>query len=416
MSGDSAQKHSFKPSDRAPTPQEMIARYGRDMFNDFDLDDPGFNEHYFEVFDQMVQHCPIVRANVGKGYWMVTRNADIRRVAQDWRTFSNAEGFQPNRPEGNPILMPEESDPPKHTAWRDALNPFMSPNAVAKYEAPIRKDVDTLIDAFIDRGECDFVYEFGSKLPGWAFFKNILGVPVDDLAKLIHHFEEATFAPSEQRPAHYAALFDYLGAYLQQRAKEPPKGDMIDTIIKGVDYGDGVISPWEDRLSTLVDVAFGGVATTTYVMACAMDYLATNPDARQQLLDNRNLIPMAVEEFARMFSPVVALGRTCTRDVELAGQPLKKGEFVMVAYAAANRDPRVVEDPHRIDFTRESLVHTAFGVGPHRCLGSNLARMELRTFLEQWLERIPHFSIKPGTAPVYQTGTQRAMSSLYLVF
>src|ERR1700749_3330368 len=137
-----------------PSGEAIKERFGRDMFNDFDLDDPKFNEHFFDVLDEMVDKCPVVRSNVGDGYWMVTRQADVRKMGQDWHTFSSAKGYMPNRPEGLPYLMPEEADPPKHTAWRQMLNPFLSPKVVANYEAQIREDANTLIDRFIDRGEC----------------------------------------------------------------------------------------------------------------------------------------------------------------------------------------------------------------------------------------------------------------------
>lgn len=101
-----------------PDVESLKGRFGRDMFNDFDIDDPKFNEHFFDILDEMVAKCPVVRSNVGNGYWMVTRQEDVRKVGQDWRTFSSAKGYMPNRPEGLPYLMPEESDPPKHTAWR----------------------------------------------------------------------------------------------------------------------------------------------------------------------------------------------------------------------------------------------------------------------------------------------------------
>jgi len=392
------------------------ARWGRDMCNDFDIDDPRFNEHFFEMLDHMVRHCPVVRSNVGSGYWMVTRQADVRRVGQDWQTFSSAKGYQPNRPEGLPYLYPEESDPPVHTAWRRALNPHMSPRAVAPYAETIRNDVNTLIDRFIDRGECEFVSDFGAKLPGWAFFKNVLGVPIDDLDMLVDSVERGTFDPPPERPGHFARIFEYLGNYLARRRDEPPRGDMVDTIAAGVEYPDGEMAPWDHRVSVLVDLTFGGIATTTYVMAGAMQHLATNHGDRDYLVDNPDMIPRAIEEFVRVFPPVVALGRTCTRDVEFEGKEFKEGEMVLLGYSAASRDPRVVEDPQTIDITRESVLHSAFGVGPHRCIGSNLARLELTVTLEEWLKRIPDFGMKPGTKPITETGILRSMKDLYLVF
>jgi cytochrome P450 len=396
--------------------EEMKKRYGRDMFYDFDIDDPQFGDNLFPILDAMLDKCPVVRSNVGTGYWMVSRNSDIRRIGQDWRTFSSAKGYQPNRPAGLPYLLPEESDPPKHTAWRDVLNPHLSPKAVANYDAQIRKDANTLIDAFIDRGECEFISEFAAKLPGWAFFKNVLGVPIDDLDLLVDGVNNGTFAPREERAGHFAKVFEYLGKYLALRRDQPPRGDMVDTIAKGVEYEPGVPCPWEDRVSILVDLTFGGIATTTYVMAGSLHYLATNPGARDALVDNPDLMERAVEEFVRVFPPVVALGRTCTRDVEVAGTQIKAGDFVMLNYAASSRDPRVVQNPTTIDITRESVLHSAFGVGVHRCIGSNLARLELKATFEEWLKRIPNFALKGGTQPTYETGILRVMKQLYLVF
>ena len=396
--------------------EEMKQRYGRDMFNDFDIDDPRFGDNLFPILDAMLEKCPVVRSNVGTGYWMVSRNADIRRIGQDWRTFSSAKGYQPNRPAGLPYLLPEESDPPKHTAWRDVLNPHLSPNAVANYDVQIRKDANTLIDAFIDRGECEFIGEFAAKLPGWAFFKNVLGVPVDDLDMLVDGVNNGTFAPREERAGHFAKVFEYLGKYLAIRRDQPPRGDMVDTIVKGVEYEPGVPCPWEDRVSILVDLTFGGIATTTYVMGGSIHYLATNPAAREALIDNPDLMERAVEEFVRVFPPVVALGRTCTRDVDVAGTQMKAGDFVLLNYAASSRDPRVVQDPTKIDITRESVLHSAFGVGVHRCIGSNLARLELKASFEEWLKRIPNFALKGGMQPTYETGILRVMKQLPLVF
>jgi cytochrome P450 len=403
-------------TDRQKLGEEMKARYGRDMFNDFDINDPKFGENVFDILDAMLSKCPVVRSNVGQGYWMVTRNADVRRIGQDWRTFSSAKGYQPNRPEGLPYLMPEESDPPKHTAWREVLNPFLSPRAVANYDKQIRADANTLIDSFIDKHECEFVSEFGAKLPGWAFFKNILGVPVDDLDLLVRGVEDGTFAPPEERAGHFAKVFDYLGKYLAMRRDQPPRGDLVDTIAAGVKYEDGTLAPWEDRVSILVDLTFGGIATTTYVMAASLHYLATHPAAREALVDNPQMMESAVEEFTRVFPPVVALGRTCTRDVDVAGTHMKEGDFVLLNYAASSRDPRVVDNPTEIDISRQSVLHSAFGVGVHRCIGSNLARVELKATFEEWLQRIPEFAVKGGTAPTYETGILRTMKQLHLVW
>ncbi|NYI75868.1 cytochrome P450 [Nocardioides panzhihuensis] len=410
---------SDKATYTAPTQadiDEAIKKYGRDIYNDFDLDDPAFNEKHFEIIDDLVEKCPVAHSKVGDGYYIVAQNSLVKEVGQNWRTFSAASGYMPNRPEGVPFLYPEESDPPLHTAWRQSLNPFMGPGVVNDYEDQIRADANTLIDRFIDNGKCEFVSEFAAVLPGWAFFKNVLGVPVEDLDKLVDGVEQGTFSPDlEERGAKFGFVFEYLGEYLKKRSEEPPRGDMVDMIAAGVEYEDGTMSPWEDRVSVLVDMTFGGIATTTYVMASAINWLAENPKARQLLIDDpETYVPRAIEEFARVFAPVVALGRTCTKDVEIGGRMLSEGDFILMMYAGASRDPAVVEDPKTIDISRESVLHSAFGVGIHRCIGSNLARLELRATFEEWLKRVPEWRVVEE--PVYMTGQLRSIRSLNLAW
>jgi cytochrome P450 len=151
-------------------------------------------------------------------------------------------------------------------------------------------------------------------------------------------------------------------------------------------------------------------------MMGAIHHLATHPEDQRKLRENPSMIPQAVEEFVRVFPPVVALGRYVTQDVELGGHQFTKGDFVLINYAAASRDPSAVEDPTRIDIDRESVVHTAFGVGPHRCIGSNLARLELRIALEELLAAMYEFRVADGAEPAYETGVLRTMTSLPLVF
>jgi cytochrome P450 len=303
-----------------------------------------------------------------------------------------------------------------HTSWRNVLNPHLSPNRVLAYDDIVRKDVNTLIDRFIANGKCEFISELGSILPGWAFFKNVLGVPVDDLNKLVASVENGTFAPVAERGKHFAYIFEYLDSYLRERQELPPRGDLVDTILEGVCYEDGSQAPWEHKVSILVDITFGGIATTTYVMASGIHFLATHQEDREALLADPSLMDSAIEEFVRVFPPVVSLGRTCTEDVEVNGVKMKSGDFVMINYAASSRDPRVVDHADTIDIRRKSVLHTAFGAGPHRCIGSHLARVELRATFEEWLKRIPEFKLAEGTEPVFQTGFLRSMRELHLEF
>ncbi len=398
----------------APGADELVARFERDVFDDFDFNDPAFNTHINDVLDTQLAHCPAVRSQVGEGYWWFTRHEDIKRIGLDWQTFSSAKGYQPNRMDGMPWIYPVEMDPPQQTAWRKVLNPFLLPAAVKAFEPAIRADVIALIDRFIERGHCEFIGEFGVLLPGWAFFKNSLGVPVEMLEELLHTIERSLFGPLDERVDQLKRSFEMLEAYLHQRSKEPARGDMIDTILAGVTYPDGTAASWEHKVGITADMAVAGIGTTTFVMGSALHHLATHDEDRQLLIDNPKLIDNAVEEFVRFFPPVIGLGRYCTRDVEVAGATMKQGDFALLAYAAASRDPRVVEKPQSIDLRRKRLVHSSFGVGPHYCIGANLARAELRLLIEEWLRRIPEFKVTPGTEPGFETSQLRQMTSLHL--
>lgn len=393
-----------------------IENLGHDVFNDFDFNHPIFNERINDVLDEQLRLCPIARSNVGSGYWWVTRNEDIKRIGQDWRTFSSAQGYQPNRMEGMPWIYPVEMDPPYQTAWRRVLNPHLTPAVVESFMPAIRDDVNELIDRFVDKGECEFISEFGVILPGWAFFKNSLGLSVDMLDELVTTMEASLFGPIDERVNQLKRSFVFLDEYLKQRENEPPRGDMIDTILAGVTYPDGTEAPWEHKLGIAADLTIGGIGTTTYVMGSALHYLAEHPEVRKQLIENPAMMPSAVEEFIRAFPPVIGLGRVCMKDTVVAGTLIKEGDFTVLAYGAASRDPRVVEDPQKIDLSRDSVVHATFGVGPHRCIGSHVARANLTCTIEEWLRRIPDFSIKPGTEPSYETSQLRQMVDLHLVW
>lgn len=403
------------------TPTDLKAyaeqRYGADVFADFSVHGDYMRQDMPHVLDDLLARCPVAESNAGPGYPVFSRNADLRRIGQDWRTFSSASGtFELMNDRPGPMLLPEESDPPRHTAWRQALNPYFSPTAVAAYEQAIRDDANALIDGFIERGSCEFVSELGAKLPGWAFFKNILDVPLDDLDMLVEGVHAGSFDIPERRPEHLGRVYAYLDSYLRQQAEGPERDDLIGLLVRGVTYEDGTESSWEDRVSILMTITFGGISTSTFIMSAGLHHLANHAEDRQLLVSQPELIHGAVEEFVRVFPAAVALGRRCTRDVEVSGRKLAAGDWVMLLYAAASRDPEVVERATEIDLTREAVAHTAFGVGPHRCLGSNFARLDIRCLFEEWLKRIPEFGLAPGFTPEYEVGMIRSMKRLDLVF
>ena len=394
-------------SDNAP------ARYAH-MGQAFDIDDPLFATEFEGVLDHLVSRCPVAHSEVGPGYRVFNRYRDVRRCAQDWRTFSSADGWMLNPPEGNIAILPEDLDPPYHTEWRRALNPFFTAAAAQALEAPARAYAGELVARVQPRGECEFVADFAAQLPGLVLFKHILPVPVDDLPMLFQEIDLYSFGPMEGRAAAFGRVYEYLQRFLAQRAAEPPRGgDIVDVILAGVER-EGAPCSWDDKVHVVLDVVFAGLATTTHAIAGAIYALASDAALREHLQREPERMATAVEETVRLYAPVVAVGRSVRENCEVGGEQLRAGDRIALNYAAASRDPEVCSDPARFDLTRREVVHTAFGVGPHRCLGEHLARLEIRVAVEEFLRRIPRFELAPGTQPSYESGQLRTMKELRL--
>ena len=397
--------------------QAAQERVGRDHFHDFDMDSPEFNDHYDEVCEDLTAKCPVAHSNVGTGYYVISRLEDIRRAGQDWKTFSSAKGFQPNRPEGMPYMYPEESDPPYHNMWRTSINKHFSPQAVAQYSDEIKGFIHGLFDDFAGKGECDWVEQFAIPLPGMAFFVCYMGLPVSEIGPIQEAIHRALFGPLEGRMQGWGDAMAFVNEYMQDRTKQPPRGDFVDTVVAAENVTfEGEPAPWEHKVSVVTDLLAGGIGTTTYALSGMAHHLAQHPEDRQRLIDEPELRPGALEEFTRFFAAVALLGRTVTTDVNFAGHDFKAGDFVMLGYGPACRDVNVFEDPGRIIIDRQDNRHGAFGFGPHRCIGSNLARLELGLTLDALLERLPEFGVRPGFEPTYQTGLTRHMNNLELVW
>ena len=379
----------------------------------FDIDDPLFATRFEDVLDHLVAQCPVAHSAVGPGYRVFNRYRDVRRCAQDWRTFSSADGWMLNPPAGNIHILPEDLDPPYHTEWRRVLNPYFTAAAVAALENPARAYAAELVAGFAARGSCEYVADFAAQLPGLVLFKHILPVPIAELPTLFKDIDIYSFGPLTDRTAAFARVYAYLQKFLEDRALQPPRDDIVDVILAGVER-DGAPCPWDDKVHVTLDVVFGGLATTTHAMSGAIFALANEPAIRAGLRQDPSRMDTAVEETVRLYAPVVAVGRSVREATEVCGEKLAVGDRIALNYAAASRDPEVCTHPARFDIQRPEVVHTAFGVGPHRCLGEHLARLEIRVAIEEFVKRIPDFEVTPGTVPVYESGQLRTMKTLHL--
>jgi cytochrome P450 len=379
----------------------------------FNIEDEAFVTRFEDALEHLVTECPVARSQVGPGYHVFNRYQDVRKIGQDWRTFSSADGWMMDPPEGNIPILPEDLDPPYHTAWRKVLNPYFNAKAVTQLENHARNYAKELIEGFADSGRCEFVADFAAKLPGLILFRHILPVPVVDLPQLFADIDSYSFGPVEERAAAFGRVQEYLELFLKGRQNEAPKGDLVDVILAGVKR-DGSTCPWEDKVHTALDVVFGGLATTTHAMSGAMYEMARRPSVRAAVVSDPARMHTAVEETVRLYAPVVMAARTVRNDVEINGMKIAAGERVALNFAAASRDPDVCSNPREFDVERAEVVHTAFGIGPHRCIGEHLARLEIRVAVEEFLKRIPDVYLESDAQLEYESGQLRTMKKLPL--
>lgn len=395
---------------------------------DIDLDDPTFPERFDDVAQELLTKCPVADSTALGGYKVISRDEDIRAIAKDWQLFSNRFGYEPNRAgDDNARLYPLEIDPPYQSRWRSVLGSHLGVRAVATREDSIRAHATDLINGFIEKGECEFVDEYAAHLPGRMFFSTFLHVPLEDLAYVQEATDDAVRVPKaeDETDEQYAArrqngwnrVAEYLEQYLRKREGEPPRGDVVDAILQGVELDNGEPAPWKHKLFVLLDVLAGGMTTTTFVLAGTAHFLASHPEERARLEADPELYPNAIEELLRYYASILALGRTAMEDTEVAGHEVKKGEMLMLAYSVGCRDPQIYEDPDAIKIDRQISSNLAFGWGSHRCPGNSIARLQIRITLEELLRRVKDLELVGSPDPQISHSTvTRNWDTLQLKF
>jgi cytochrome P450 len=256
------------------------------------------------------------------------------------------------------------------------------------------------------------IEEFANALPARIFCEVVAGMPVEDMPFLQKSFQAGLVGPVEERGEAMVRAQEHITRYLERRAQEPPRGDVVDAIL-GFE-ADGY--EFLNKAGTLTQLTQGGIGTTGFIFAGSVYHLARHPDDRKHLTDDFSLLPTAIEEFLRFYASAPQLGRKTTKPVEVAGTKIPEDEFVILSFGAASRDPSVCPRPTEVDIERAPNRHMAFGGGPHRCIGSHLARLDLRIGLETFLGRIPDFEVPEDFVPRYQVGVTRDMVELPLRF
>ncbi|HEV3354695.1 MAG TPA: cytochrome P450 [Acidimicrobiales bacterium] len=349
---------------------------------------------------------------------IVTRAA-VEEVLQDYKRFSSGAFGGISLGNVRP-LIPLSVDPPDHSKYRKLLDPLFAPKRMDTAEPDITARANRFMDAFVDRGECHFTNEFAVPFPS-AVFLGLMGLPWEDLDRMLRMkdgiiratgFEISMEEGQRRLDENGQNIYDYFNAILDEREKDPQDDILTQFLHAKVD---GEQLSREEILDILFVFLLAGLDTVTDSLTCAFAFLAQHPEHRQQIVDDPSIIPAAVEELLRWESPVPSAPRFCTTDTEVGGCPVKEGDMVGVYVGAANVDTTEFPDAFDVRFDREVNRHLAFGGGVHRCLGSHLARREMRVVLREWHRRIPEYELKPGIELQYAGGL-RSVENLELVW
>jgi cytochrome P450 len=385
-----------------------------------------------EQFRWLRQNEPVSRHPEpdGPGFWAVTRYDDVRVVGRDHETFSSVPTTMiPDPIEGlgfgdhQMMLM---SDPPHHTRLRRTINREFTPRAAERLRPRIRTLATRIVDAVIERGECDFVTDVAGEMPSFVI-ADLLGLPLDD-GRRLYHLTETIHAAPESQPEGAALgavleMFNYAHEVAEEKRRDP--GDDLASILLTSEVDGQPLDDIDFNLFFILLVDAGG-DTTRNLVGGGLVALFDQPDERRRLeADIDGSLPVAIEEMLRWVSPVIYMRRTATSDVELAGTEIAAGDKVVMYYGSANRDERTFTDADRFDVGRRPNDHLAFGGGgPHFCLGAHLARIEIHELLHEVLTRMPdlhpagpaewlpsNFISGPRHLPVtFTAGRQRASS------
>ena len=315
-------------------------------------------------------------------------------------------------------LIPLQIDPPNHVKFRRLLDPLFAPREMEKLEGDVRALVVELIDSFVDAGACEFNSAVAIPLPCTVFLR-LMGLPLEDL-DLFLRFKDGIIRPEAETLAAGRAMaretgqeiYAYFETVIAER-REQPQDDLLSGFLSA--EIDGEVLTTEDILDISYLFLLAGLDTVTASLGCAVTYLAQHPERQQALRDDPSLVPAAVEELLRWETPVPGVVRVATQDVEVAGATIPAGQTVTCLLASANTDGTEFPDPETVDFDRAANRHLAFGGGLHRCLGSHLARLEMRVALEELHRRVPAYAIKAGETPIYTMGI-RGVEYLPLVW
>ena len=384
-----------------------------DWATDFDHVDPGYAARAPEIWDELRRECPVAHSDRYGGTWLPVRHEDVCAIAKDTDTFSsNGVVVHDGRPEIPPpvgFAPPITSDPPFHRVAREFLLPAFAPKPIEAKRETTRETCRELLDDLLagtEEGRTDIVdaaLGYTQHIPV-RVIADMLGVPRSDgdqFRVFIHRIMEQP--GTEQRVEYEDSIDFYLDNLIAARAEEP-QDDLISHLTHATIGGQPL--EHEHVRGTCGLLIIAGVDTTWSAIGASLWHLAQHPDDRRRWVEDPAIRPFAVEEFLRFYAPVT-MARIVAQDTTFAGRSMRADDWVLLPFPAANRDPDAFEDAGKFVIDRLRNRHVAFGLGIHRCLGSNLARMELTVALEEWMARIPDFELADPEGVTWSTGQIR---------
>jgi cytochrome P450 len=386
-----------------------------DWVHDFDHTDPRWTENPFPIWDELRTVCPVVHTDRFLGCYMPTTYEAVKQIAYDTEHFSSrriiVRDVRPEPVESPPIT----SDPPEHKPAKQLLLPPFTPDAMKKLEPRVRAICNELIDEFITDGQCDAAARYTRHIPVRAI-AHMLGIPEKDgdlFIRWIHEILELGIKDNDALMQAVREMNEYFAAHIERRKKNPTD-DLISTLMNARDKnGEPLSDP--HVLGSLRLLLIAGIDTTWSAIGASLWHLAKTPADRDRLVAEPELIPTAVEELLRAYSPVT-MAREVMKETVISGCPVKPGNMVLLSFPAANRDPAVFPDADKVVIDRKENRHAAFGLGIHRCVGSHLARMEMTVAIEEWLKRIADFRLDPAGRVTWSEGTVRGPRQLPMLF
>lgn len=384
-----------------------------DWATDFDHTHPDYAAAATEIWDDLRETCPVAHSERFGGTWLPTRHVDVEAIAKDYEHFTSqsvvVSDDRPTIPAPMGFAPPITSDPPFHAIARGLLLPAFSPKAIAKLEEGARKSCNQLIDELLagDGDVVDAAEQYSQHIPV-RVIAQMLGLPEEDGDKFRNFIKWILAEPGQHEVAPEDGLDAYLDAAIEDRRKNP-SDDLISFLCEA-DI-DGTPLQQEHIRGTVALLLIAGIDTTWSAIGASLWHMAQNPDDRQRWIVDPSVQPFAIEEFLRFYAPVT-MARLVAKNVEIGGCPMKPDDWVLLPFPAANRDPEAFEQADEFIIDRAKNRHGAFGLGIHRCVGSNLARLEVKVALEEWMKRIPDFELAAPEDVRWSTGQVRGPRKL----